>query len=242
MTKDIKILNRTLLDVLGDQPHIGFAVFSRRGIIVQCNLASRQMYYGTDRFDPIGRTVRELEGDEFAAELLSVIEQICLSCEPLAMDHIRFGRRLTSVGWPIRTSSEVAPTESDAVLAMSMFAGPEAVDDCNVQMVESRLASWGAMESLTARELEVLAEIGRGRSQKDIADVLGITRKTVETHRARIGQKLHARSSNELARIAYQSGFTRQHVHLKRQECQEWMKSAQEFLPPEPTTNSTGLS
>lgn len=230
MARDIRVLNRTLLDVLGDQPHVGFAVFSRSGVIVLCNLAARQMYYGSDRFDPIGKSVSDLEGNEFAAEVLSVIDEVCLTCEPLAMDHIRFGRRMSSIGWPIRTSAEVPAQKSDAVLAMSVLSGTDEIDSWGVRVVASQLASWGALEVLTSRELEVLAEIGRGLSQKAIAESLGITRKTVETHRARIGQKLNARSSTTLARIACESGFTREHVRLKRQEEQPWMEHAKEMF------------
>ena len=162
MARDIRVLNRTLLDVLGDQPHVGFAVFSRSGVIVLCNLAARQMYYGSDRFDPIGKSVSDLEGNEFAAEILSVIDEVCLTCEPLAMDHIRFGRRMSSIGWPIRTSAEVPAHKSDAVLAMSVLSGADEIESWGVRVVASQLASWGALEVLTSRELEVLAEIGRG--------------------------------------------------------------------------------
>ena len=229
--KNIRVLNGTLLEVLGDQPHVGFAVFSRSGVIVICNHTARQMYYGSDQFNPIGQSVRDLEGDEFAAEVQSVLEQICLAREPLAMDHIRFGRRMFSIGWPIRTSSDIPDSDADAILVMSLLVGADGYLGFDIPVVESRLASWGALESLTSRELEVLAEIGRGLSQKGIAESLGITRKTVETHRARIGQKLEARSSTELARIACESGFLRKHAGLKRQEIQKWMKLANESFP-----------
>ena len=242
MPGPIRILNRTLIEVLGDQPQVGFTVLTRTGTMVICNHAARRMYYGTDAFDPIGRSVRELEGDEFAAELLSAIEQVCLTCESLAMDHIRFGRRMKSIGWPVRTSSEVPDDQADAVLAMSTLVGVDDGDDAESWgpvVVESSIVSWGALEPLTARELEVLAKIGEGKSQKGVAESLGITRKTVETHRARIGLKLNARSSTELARIACESGFSAKHAKLRRQEQQAWMQHAIELLVSNDTSENS---
>jgi FixJ family two-component response regulator len=58
------------------------------------------------------------------------------------------------------------------------------------------------MERLTTRERQVLERIVAGRLNKQIADDLGISIKTVEAHRANIMEKLLARSMAELMRIA----------------------------------------
>jgi FixJ family two-component response regulator len=58
------------------------------------------------------------------------------------------------------------------------------------------------MERLTARERQVLERIVAGRLNKQIADDLGISIKTVEAHRSNIMEKLLARSMAELMRIA----------------------------------------
>jgi DNA-binding NarL/FixJ family response regulator len=55
---------------------------------------------------------------------------------------------------------------------------------------------------LTAREREVLQLLAEGRANKEVAARLGITTKTVETHRARIMAKLQLHSMNELVRYA----------------------------------------
>ena len=46
-------------------------------------------------------------------------------------------------------------------------------------------------EPLTERELDVLREIARGKSNKEIADTLIISEKTVKTHVSNILSKLH---------------------------------------------------
>ncbi len=50
------------------------------------------------------------------------------------------------------------------------------------------------LEHLTQREREVLDLIIAGKLNKQIADVLGISIKTVEVHRARVMEKMGANS------------------------------------------------
>ena len=60
---------------------------------------------------------------------------------------------------------------------------------------------------LSGREREVLQLIAMGYTQNDIAARLFISRKTVETHRARIGRKLGADNRTELVRYAMVNGL-----------------------------------
>jgi two-component system response regulator DctR len=53
--------------------------------------------------------------------------------------------------------------------------------------------------SLSPREREVLDELVRGHYNKNIADHLGITTRTVEFHRANIFEKMGVSSAIELA-------------------------------------------
>lgn len=56
-----------------------------------------------------------------------------------------------------------------------------------------------ALASLSPREREVLDELIRGHYNKNIADHLGITARTVEFHRANIFEKMGVNSAIELA-------------------------------------------
>ena len=58
------------------------------------------------------------------------------------------------------------------------------------------------MGKLTAREAQVLERIVAGRLNKQIADDLGISIKTVEAHRANIMEKLNANTVADLLKIA----------------------------------------
>jgi FixJ family two-component response regulator len=58
------------------------------------------------------------------------------------------------------------------------------------------------MAKLTSREAQVLERIVAGRLNKQIADDLGISIKTVEAHRANIMEKLNANTVADLLKIA----------------------------------------
>lgn len=58
--------------------------------------------------------------------------------------------------------------------------------------------------SLTKREKEIVSHVAAGRTSQEIADQLGISRRTVETHRARIMTKLGVNNAAGLVRLALQ--------------------------------------
>ncbi|HOC23885.1 MAG TPA: response regulator transcription factor [bacterium] len=60
---------------------------------------------------------------------------------------------------------------------------------------------------LSERERTVLKLIAEGRSNKEVASLLHISAKTVETHRARIMSKLELRTVPDLVRYAIKSGL-----------------------------------
>jgi DNA-binding NarL/FixJ family response regulator len=65
-----------------------------------------------------------------------------------------------------------------------------------------------ALASLTGREREVLVEIARGRTNKQIAAALGISPRTVEAHRETLMRKLAIRTVAGLTRFALEAGLS----------------------------------
>jgi len=61
--------------------------------------------------------------------------------------------------------------------------------------------------SLTAREREILKFLSEGKSNSEVAEVLRISIRTVETHRANIMNKLDLRNTAELVRYAIEHGL-----------------------------------
>jgi DNA-binding NarL/FixJ family response regulator len=58
------------------------------------------------------------------------------------------------------------------------------------------------LDRLTDRELQVLDLIGRGRTTRDIAELLKLGVATVDTYRARIKEKMNFRNAMELQHFA----------------------------------------
>ena len=71
-----------------------------------------------------------------------------------------------------------------------------------VQDIQERL------QTLTAREREVLSLVVAGRLNKQIAYELGISEKTVKVHRARVMEKMRADSVAELVHLSEKVGIS----------------------------------
>jgi len=70
-----------------------------------------------------------------------------------------------------------------------------------------RTGAEDSYELLTAREREILQLVAEGNSSKEIAGLLNLSAYTVETHRARIMQKLSLRSIPDLILYAVRKGI-----------------------------------
>ena len=63
------------------------------------------------------------------------------------------------------------------------------------------------IDPLTTREREVVKLIAEGRSSKEIADLLCISVRTVDNHRANIMEKLNVKKATDLVKYAIQKGY-----------------------------------
>jgi two-component system response regulator FixJ len=86
-------------------------------------------------------------------------------------------------------------------LAQSRFAAQRETDAVGSTARERLVA-------LTPREREVFEQMVRGKQNKVIAFDLDISPRTVEVHRARVLEKLEARSLSELVRLALAAGVS----------------------------------
>jgi DNA-binding NarL/FixJ family response regulator len=105
-------------------------------------------------------------------------------------------------------------TAADVLIAaIRAVAGGDTYIDNSVagKLVESssgpRGATHGASDALTPREREIVAMVAYGHTNKEISSTLGITVKTVETHKSNIMQKLGLTSRAELVRFALTQGW-----------------------------------
>jgi FixJ family two-component response regulator len=109
---------------------------------------------------------------------------------PMAVDTMKKGA-LDFIQKPFKEDELVAVVERMLDHAKEVFA--------DSQQAASRDA---LLAKLTSREAQVLERIVAGRLNKQIADDLGISIKTVEAHRANIMEKLNANTVADLLKIA----------------------------------------
>ncbi len=81
------------------------------------------------------------------------------------------------------------------------------LDDYVRQLAEKGITD--RYESLSEREREVFQLIAEGKANKEIAAILSISPSTVETHRARIMEKLDLHSAAEIVLYAVRKGVIR---------------------------------
>lgn len=108
----------------------------------------------------------------------------------IAVDSVTRESFLAAVHRALDGSGPVAagfPADSDSIARLSVDEGPLGV--------------------LTRREREMLYLIGEGLSNREIADALVLSVKTVEAHRANVSRKLNVRSRAGLMRLAMSGGL-----------------------------------
>jgi|AP12_2_1047962.scaffolds.fasta_scaffold20560_2 two-component system response regulator FixJ len=92
------------------------------------------------------------------------------------------------------------PFENDVLLESINQALQEEASRKEMRAVKTSLTR--RFESLTPREREVMQYIAEGISNKHLAELLGVSSRTIEVHRSRIMAKMGANSLPELVRMA----------------------------------------
>lgn len=115
--------------------------------------------------------------------------------------HVREAMQRGASGFVVK---EAAPAELEvairAAAAGRTFLSPQ-VFASQLQQPGMR-KSMGDIDRLSRRQREILDALGAGRTTKQIAADLGLSVKTIETHRSRMMETLGCRNSVELLRMA----------------------------------------
>ena len=139
-------------------------------------------------------------------------EQIRVSCPEVRVlaltrhaDHAYVRRlfRAGAHGYVLKKSA--ADTLISAIRTVA--AGGTYVEPSLGEPLNARIAPSSEGDRLTPREEEVLREVAWGRSSKEIAALLVISTKTVESYKASALEKLGLRSRNEIVRYAVAKGW-----------------------------------
>jgi DNA-binding NarL/FixJ family response regulator len=122
-------------------------------------------------------------------------------------DEVIYAERVVSAG---ANGYIMKQADSDELLrAMRRVLGggtyvSEAIGNSMVRNLASggRQVASNPIERLSDRELQILQMIGTGLSTRQVAEALGLSKKTVESHRERIKRKLHLATGSQLVQYA----------------------------------------
>lgn len=213
-----------ILQFLGPDPAIGLSVVDETGLIRHANRRAKELFVNDPDATVRGQRLEDVYGKAWADERLAIFQKIKRTDKPAILRHIRHGRQLQSTIRPIdiqddHPTTTPATTPHDAPECFIVFTIEGQYDppsEDHFEIIESNLAHLGPLESLTRRELEVLALIGHGLSAREIAQALYRSHRTIESHVERIKQKLGDATRHQLATFARRAHLTLHDTKLKR--------------------------
>jgi DNA-binding NarL/FixJ family response regulator len=105
------------------------------------------------------------------------------------------------------TASDLAHAIREAVAGRRFISPPLSEQDIEVYMRKAKIAPATGFETLTRREREVLRLAAEGQTSTEIAEILSISPRTVEIHRANMMHKMGLRTQADLIRYALRHGI-----------------------------------
>ena len=161
---------------------------------------------GAAAADLPGRMLVDLTNDDAAAERVALCRDVIRLGKPRLVRDLWNGRAMCVTVRPIPAWDD-AP--NGAVLAVFRPVWPEqpGVEAMCASTQVMRTVDLGPLSELSKRELEVLALIGEGLTNAQIAARLHRTAKTIEAHRTSLAAKLGVTTRVELAAVAARAGL-----------------------------------
>ena len=155
---------------------------------------------------PCGAGLRALARTVERREAVALLEQAIdlVADSPVQVEHARC---LVALGAALRRTNHRAAARDPLRRALDLAdrggmrrLARRARDELRASGARPRRAALSGVESLTASEHRVAVLAAHGRSNREIAQELYVTQRTVETHLTHVFQKLHIGSRAELAR------------------------------------------
>lgn len=126
--------------------------------------------------------------------------------------------RAGASGYVMKTEVlDVVPKAIEKIAVGGIFISPAFSDRLVFRAISDEGKQGDSpVASLSDRELEVLELIGKGHSTRDVAEILHLSAKTVETHRMHIKEKLRMTDGREMVRFAIEW-----HTHQQGEKASE---------------------
>ncbi len=158
-------------------------------------------------------TMPELNGIDATLQM----RQVCPSTEVIILSmhantrHVARALQAGAHGYLIKESAGTEVIEAVRVVNAGHHYLSQAISDAVIDDYVSvcrNMESRDSLQSLSAREREVLQLVVEGRSSAEIANILNLSPKTVESYRSRLMNKLDISDIPSLVKFAIQQGLT----------------------------------
>ena len=120
------------------------------------------------------------------------------------IEHCQQAVRAGASGYVLKESA----TEEVAAAIHSVHVGRRFISPKITERFEPRFDTESPIESLSRREREILQLVAEGHRSAKIASLICLSRKSVETYRSRLMQKLGMRGLCDLVKFAIRNGLT----------------------------------
>jgi len=149
----------------------------------------------------------DLNGIEAARRIVEEVPRARVLALSMHRDgvYVREMLRAGARGYLLKDADDEALIDAvQAVARGDAYISPSVADTV---LTDYRRHVTNPLDLLSAREREVLQLISEGRTNKDIAQLLGLSIHTVDSHRSRLMEKLNLNSTGELVRFAIRNGL-----------------------------------
>ncbi|MDX2199820.1 MAG: PAS and helix-turn-helix domain-containing protein [Phycisphaerae bacterium] len=206
-----------ILNLFASDPTAGLVLMTVDGRITYANEQAARLFSNgaTGAPDFVGKSIYEILPRDAAEHRLAIHQRVRETGQSATLRVIWHGwQQLTWVQYIRPAASDRArPEHADGhfLLVTRRVGGSPESQQLGAEpstVIELEYARLGPLNTLSARELEVLALIGEGQTTPQIAKVLHRSEKTIEKHRASLTRKLHCEQRLELAEIARRAGLT----------------------------------
>lgn len=147
--------------------------------------------------DIVGKTPADLFEPHTAAKQMARLQQVFTSGREATQSHA-----LSWDGETTRFLEQMAPIKDPCGEIKTVITFSTRVDEAKIPVGWAKGAESPDPSPLTKRECEILKLIASGCTNQQIAETLFISKKTVDTHRSRIMQKLDVHKASALVKYA----------------------------------------
>ena len=151
-------------------------------------------------------TMPELNGIEATrqiAERCPSVKVVILSMHA-TVEHYYQAARAGARGYLLKESA----TEEVAAAIRSVHVGKRFVSTRIAETFQTKLDATSPIDSLSRREREILQLVAEGQSSAEIATLISISPKSVDTYRSRLMQKLGLHGLCDMVKFAIRHGLT----------------------------------